>query len=180
MKRPNLRLLSFLTPMAMAASLAQAAPGSPPSTAPGPSAPYTDQLSKVQEYQGIGVDRHLSAFTGIVLDVSEHPIAGVEVQLFVDGQPTGSAKTDGSGIYQLQVTYDASSDATALLWFTPPPDHSLMQKELVLKESKASAANGLISRCVPRAAVLPGRQFRVYLFDPASRNKELSELDCLP
>src|SRR5262249_56544977 len=126
-----------------------------------PSAPFQDQLTKVQEFQSLGVDRHFSNFTGIVLDVAEHPVEGVEVKLFVDGQAMGTAKTDESGGYELQGPYDASADATALLWFTPPPDHSLMQKELVLKESKASAANGLISRCVPRAAVLPGRQFRV-------------------
>jgi len=180
MKRPNLRLLGFLTPMAMAASLAQAAPVSSPPPGTTPSAPYEDQLTKVQEYQSLGVDRHLSAISGIVLDVAERPIQGVEVKLFVDGQALGTARTDESGVYQLQVPYDGSADATALLWFTPPPDHSLMEKELVLKESKASAANGLISRCVPRAALVPGRQFRVYLFDPTSRNKELSELDCLP
>jgi len=178
MKRLNLRLLGFLTPMALAASLAQAAPGSSPPPGSTPQAPY-QQLSKIEEYQSLGIDRHLTTFTGIVLDVADHPIAGVEVKLFVDGQPLGATRTDGGGSYQLQVPYDASADVTVLLWFTAP-DHALMQKELVLKESKASLANGLISRCVPRAAVLPGRQFRVYLFDPASRTKELSEMDCLP
>jgi len=180
MKRPNLRLLSFLTPMAMAASLAQAAPGSSPPPGSSPQAPYTDQLSKIEEYQSLGVDHHFITFAGVVLDVADHPISGVEVKLFVDGQALGTARTDGSGEYQLQVPYDPSADVTVLLWFTAPPDRSLMQKELVLKESKASLANGIISRCIPRATVLPGRQFRVYLFDPASRNKELSELDCLP
>jgi len=179
MKRPNLRLLGFLTPMAMAASLAQAAPGSSPPPGSSPQAPYYDQLSKIEEYQSIGVDRHLTVFTGVVLDVADHPITGVEVKLFVDGQPLGATRTDGSGAYQLQAPYDPSADVTALLWFTAP-DHTLMQKELVLRESKASLANGIISRCIPRVTVLPGRQFRVYLFDPASRNKELSEMDCLP
>jgi len=77
MKRPNLRLLGFLTPMAMAASLAQAAPVSSPPPGTTPSAPYEDQLTKVQEYQSLGVDRHLSAISGIVLDVAERPIQGV-------------------------------------------------------------------------------------------------------
>lgn len=178
MKRPNLRLLGFLTPMALAATLAQAAPGNSPPPGSSPQAPYTDQ-SKIEEYQSLGIDRHLTAYTGVVLDVGDHPISGVEVKLFADGQPLGTTRTDGSGAYQLQVPLDVSADVTVLLWFTAP-DHALMQKELVLKESKASLANGLISRCVPRATVLPGRQFRVYLFDPTSRNKELSGLDCLP
>jgi hypothetical protein len=66
-----------------------------------------------------------------------------------------------------------------LLWFAAP-DHSLMTKEIVIHESRTSVQNGIISACVPRAPLRPGRQFRVYLFDPASRTKELSELDCLP
>src|SRR5262249_33213123 len=164
MKRPNLRLLGFLTPMALAASLAQANPpgSSPPPDSSPQITPYSDR-SKIEEYRSIGVDRQLTAFTGTVLDVAEHPIPGVEVKLFVDGQPIASTRTDGSGGYQLQAPYDPAADVTVLLWFTAP-DHALMQKELVLKESKASLENGLISRCVPRAAVLLGRQFRVYLF----------------
>jgi hypothetical protein len=55
-----------------------------------------------------------------------------------------------------------------------------MPKELVIQESRASLENGLISKCVPRATLSPGRQFRVYLFDSDSRNKELAESGCLP
>jgi hypothetical protein len=54
-----------------------------------------------------------------------------------------------------------------------------MPKEVVLRESKISREHNLISRCVPRTAYTPGRQFRIYLFDPANRNKELAELDCV-
>jgi hypothetical protein len=68
---------------------------------------------------------------------------------------------------------------TVLLWFETH-ERGLMAKELVIRESKASLANALISKCVPRAAFTPGRQFRVYMFDPTSRNKELAEADCLP
>ena len=82
-------------------------------------------------------------------------------------------------VYDLRAPYDPSSDATVLLWFSAP-DHSLMTKAIVIHESRVSVQNGIISACVPRAPLTPGRQFRVYLFDPASRTKELSELDCLP
>jgi hypothetical protein len=103
----------------------------------------------------------------------------VQVKVFSDGQELVSGTTDGSGVYDLRAPYDVSSDATVLLWFAAP-ERSLMTKEIVIHESRTSVANGLISRCIPRAPLTPGRQFRVYLFDPTSRNKELAELDCLP
>jgi hypothetical protein len=179
MMRLNLRLLGFLAPMALAASLAEASPPSSPPPGGSSESPTADPLARIEEYRSIGVDRRLSSFAGNVLDVNDNPISGVEVKLFVDGQPLGVARTDGSGHYEMQVPYDPSADVTALLWFTAP-ERSLMPKELVLRESKASQGNGLLSRCLPRATIVPGRQFRVYLFDPGSRNKELAEMGCLP
>lgn len=176
MMRPNLRLLPGLAFLLLGAGVAHAAPPVPSSSVPG-----TDPVqfqSPVQEFQSLGIDRRLASFTGTVLDVSDRPIPGVQVQLFVDGQVAGSGTTDGAGFYDIRVPYDSNADATVLLWYVAP-ERLLMPKEIVLKESKASAAAGLISRCVPRATVTPGRQFRVYLFDPESRNKELAELDCL-
>jgi hypothetical protein len=177
MMRPNLRLLPGLAFLLLGAGMAHAAP---PTTSPGGSGvDPTEFQSPIQEYQSLGIDRRLASFAGTVLDVSDRPISGVQVQLFVDGQVLGNTRTDGDGFYDIRTPYDANADATVLLWYVAP-ERSLMPKEIVLKESKASAAAGLISRCVPRATLTPGRQFRVYLFDPESRNKELAELDCLP
>ena len=86
--------------------------------------------------------------------------------------------TGSDGDYELRAPYDPSNDVTVLLWFVAP-DRTLMPKELVIQESRASLENGLISKCVPRATLSPGRQFRVYLFDSDSRNKELAESGCL-
>jgi hypothetical protein len=180
MMRPNLRLLACFAPFLLAAGLSQAAP---PNATPGnetnAGSPGARPSPKIQEYQSLGVDRRLGVFSGTVLDVGDHPIVGVQVKLFLDGQLAGEAVTDGSGLYNLRVPYDPATDATVLLWFVSP-DRSLMPKELVLRESTASRTNGLISPCVPRAELTPGRQFRVYLFDLQSRNKELAESDCLP
>lgn len=177
MMRPNLRLLGGLAFLLLAAGTAHAAP---PGVS-GSSSPSTDpnQYQRpLQEYQSLGLDRRLTSFAGTVLDVGDRPIPGVEVKLFVDGQLAGTAITDGSGFYDIRAAYDASADATTLLWYVAP-ERSLMPKEIVIQESRASVAAGLISRCVPRATLTPGRQFRVYLFDPESRNEELEELDCL-
>ena len=177
MMRPNLRLLALSSVFPLLSGLAWAAPPtSPPpgSSSESPSVP----TPRVEEFQSLGIDRRLTPFTGVVLDVNDHPINGVEVKLFIDGQLAGSTTTDPTGHYDMRVAYDAT-DVTVVLWFVTP-DHSLMPKMIVLQESRASIASGLISRCVPRATLTPGRQFRVYLFDPSSRNKELSELNCLP
>jgi len=180
MMRPNLRLVVFFAVFSFAPGLVLAAPpNTTPGNEPNAGSPANQPPTRVQEFQGLGIDRRAASFSGNVLDVSDHPIAGVEVKLFLDGQLAGASVTDGTGHYDLKSPFDAAADITVLLWFVAP-DHSLTPKELVIRESKASRDNGLISPCVPRADLLPGRQFRVYLFDPQSRNKELAELNCLP
>ena len=178
MMRPFLRFLGSVSLFLLATGPVQAAPPSgTTSSSSNESSP--NDTRRVQEYQSLGLDRRLTPFTGTVLDVNDHPISGVQVKVFYEGSVLVSGITDGNGVYDLRAPYDPSSDATVLLWFASA-DHSLMTKEIVIHESRSSVQNGIISRCVPRAPLTPGRQFRVYLFDPASRTKELSELDCLP
>jgi hypothetical protein len=179
MSRWNLRSLALAA--AGIALLASSLPalGAPPSgsgSSTDPRPPLDDRIQA--EFQSLGISRPVSLFEGTVLDINERPIPNVSVKLFVDGALTGSAYTDGSGIYRMRAIYDLDADNTALLWFIAP-ERSLMPKEVVLRESKTSQEHRLISRCVPRTAYTPGRQFRIYLFDPANRNKELSELDCV-
>jgi hypothetical protein len=178
MMRPNLTLVVIFTFFCFAPSFALAAP---PFTTPGnePNVGSPSSQPTPREFQGLGIDRRLTVFSGSVLDVNDRPVSGVQVKLFLDGQLAATAVTDGTGFYDIKAPYDASADITVLLWFVAP-DRSLAPKELVIRESKASRENGLISPCVPRANLLPGRQFRVYLFDSQSRNKELAELNCLP
>jgi hypothetical protein len=158
--------------------LAAPAAAAPPTGTNEPSSPLDNRSGAPPELQSLGISRPISIFQGTVLDINDRPVPNVAVQLFDDGELLGSAVTDGSGIYDLRAVYNVNDDTTSLLWFVAP-DRSFMPKELVLRESKASAEQHLISKCVPRTAYLAGRQFRVYLFDPANRNKELSELDCL-
>jgi hypothetical protein len=181
MVRANLRILAaFVASIALLASTALGA--APPSPVSGPGAdpsPPASPSKTIQEYQGLGVDRQLTLFVGVVLDVSDHPLNNVQVKLFVDGQMVGSALTEGSGYYEIKVPYDLHSDATTLIWYLAQ-DKALMPKEVVIRESKASQESALISKCVPRATLTPGRQFRVYLFDAANRNKDIAETNCLP
>lgn len=181
MSRWNLRSLALLAVGIVAlgpALTAQAAPpiGSGSSTEPRP--PFDERTGTGLDFQSLGVSRPVTAFEGQVLDINDRPVPNVQVKLFVDGNQVGTALTDERGTYDLRAIYDLNEDTTALLWFVAP-ERSLMPKEVVLRESKTSLTNQLISRCVPRTAYTPGRQFRIYLFDPANRNKELAELDCL-
>lgn len=180
MVRPNLRLLGLVALFLLVPCPSSAAPPvSTPGNESSAGSPAVAPDPKVNEYQSLGISRRLTLFSGTVLDVNDHPVPGAEVKLFVDGTPVGSAVTEGSGYYDLRAPYDPTADATVLLWFVAP-DHTLMPKMLVLQESRACKEQSIISSCVPRATVTPGHQFRVYLFDPQTRNKELSELDCLP
>ena len=181
MMRAILRVLVLSAIWVVPASTASAAAPTNNGSLPGPrSDSRPDRVNKsVEEYQGLGMDRQLAVFAGTVLDIAECPVEDVMVDLFVDGERTGSAVTDGAGAYEIKVPYDFRGDTTVLLWYVPQ-SRSLLPKELVIRESKASQENALISRCVPRAELLPGRQFRVYLFDSANRNKDLAELNCLP
>jgi hypothetical protein len=178
MMRAILRILVLSALCALAPAPARAA--APITGSPGPQSDRAPASRKtIQEYQGLGIDRHLATFAGTVLDISERPIDNVIVDLFIDGELAGTTITEGDGAYEIKVPYDTRSDTTVLLWFVPQ-SRSLQPKELVIRESRVSQENGLISRCVPRAALLPGHQFRVYLFDAANRNKDLAELNCLP
>jgi len=147
-----------------------------PGTLPGPQPPAS---KPIQEFQGLGVDRQLTQFAGVVLDVNDRPLNDVHVMLCVDGQLVASTTTEGGGYYDFRVPYDTHSDATTLIWYVSP-DKTLMPKEVVIRESRVSRDNTLISKCVPRATLTPGRQFRVYLFDAANRNKDIAETNCLP
>jgi hypothetical protein len=178
MNGPILRILAFLALATPAATSAWAAP--PPTSGGSPQSPTSESTAKSpSEFQSLGIDRRLTKVAGVVLDMSDRPVPGVDVTLFVDGGTVGSATTDPTGSYEFMAAYDASADVTAILWFVAA-ERSLVAKEIVLQESRTSRENTLISRCVPRATLTPGRQFRVYLFDAPNRNKELAELDCLP
>jgi hypothetical protein len=171
-------MLAFLALSGLTAIPAWGAP--PPTTGGSPESPTSESTARsAAEFQSLGIDRRLTKISGVVLDMNDHPVPSVEVKLFVDGTLLGSAATDGAGSYEFMAAYDASADVTAILWFVAA-ERSLVAKEIVLRESRACLEHGLISRCVPRATLTPGHQFRVYLFDAPNRNKELAELDCLP
>lgn len=177
MRGANLRTVLPLASLCLAAGLAMAAP--PPVTPTSDRPVQVPGVRRGEEPQTIGVDEHLTTFAGNVLDLNDKPVPGVRVDLFVDGERTGSAVTSSDGHYELQARYDYHADATVILWYVPP-DRMLLTKAVVLNESKASRENELISPCLPRATITPGHQFRVYLFDLPNRIKELSESNCLP
>jgi len=176
MRGANLTALRLAAGLFLAAGLAQAAPAPVTGT---PDQTGSSRPRRTQEIQSIGVDPLYTTFAGSVLDVNDKAIPGTEVDLFIDGDRTASTVTGPDGYYELKCRYDYRQDATVILWYIPA-NRSLLPKAVVLGESKQSVENQLISPCVARAKFTPGHQFRVYLFDPANRIKELEETNCLP
>jgi hypothetical protein len=174
----NLRFLAIFTAI-LSISLVPAPGRATPPTGTNPGSISTDQDRPVEETKTLGFDRRLASFAGTVYDVSNRPLGNVQVKLFMNGEVVGRAVTESNGSYDLRAPYDPAEDVTVLLWFVAA-DRTLMPKELVIQESRASVRNGIISKCVPRASLSPGHQFRIYLFDSDSRNKELAESGCLP
>lgn len=173
MRGANLRMVRTAAALCLVAGLAQAAPPpvGPPATPRG--------ARRTEEPKSIGIDPHRTTFAGEVLSVNDKPLAGVEVELFIDGERIAAATTSADGYYEIRAHYDYNEDKTVILWYTPP-ERTLLTKAVVLNESRASREYRLISPCVPRAKVTPGHQFKVYLFDPTNRIKELEEANCLP
>jgi hypothetical protein len=176
----NLRFLANFTALLSILLVPASGHATPPTGNTIPTAdPIGGQDRQVEEQKTLGFDRRLASFAGTVLDVNNRPLGNVQVKLFMNGEVVGRAVTESNGSYDLSAPYDPADDQTVLLWFVAA-DRTLMPKELVIQESKSSVRNGLISKCVPRASLSPGHQFRVYLFDSDSRNKELAESGCLP
>jgi len=173
MRGAILRALLYAAGLVLLSGPAGAAP--PPDV----TGPLRRDVRKSEEAQTIGIDPHRTTLAGIVMDVDDKPVAGVTVSLFVDGERLASAVTAADGYYELRAHFDYRADATSILWYLPS-DRALLAKAVVLGESRVSRENKLISPCVPRATVTLGHQFRVYLFDPADRSKELEEMRCLP
>jgi hypothetical protein len=178
MSRWNLRILAAFGLFFVLVPLAAAAPppGTTSNTEPRP--PFDARKWVRPDFQTLGVSRPVATFEGTVLDINDRAVSNVQVKLFVDGELIGGGVTDGTGSYDFTAFYDMAGEDTALLWFIAS-ERTLTPKALVLRESRRSQENRLISRCIPRAAYIQGQQFRVYLFDAANRNKELSELECL-
>jgi len=121
-------------------------------------------------------------------------VTGVAVVLFVAASRTLAGGAAREGVEALLVVAAAvavaflparwtaarSTDgiAGAAAGFFNPASKALVPQ--TVSAGGLQQANALISRCVPRAELIPGRQFRVYLFDSSNRNKDLAELNCLP
>ena len=103
MRGANLRTVLPLASLCLAAGLAMAAP--PPVTPTSDRPVQVPGVRRGEEPQTIGVDEHLTTFAGNVLDLNDKPVPGVRVDLFVDGERTGSAVTSSDGHYELQARY---------------------------------------------------------------------------
>ncbi|MBN1505038.1 MAG: carboxypeptidase regulatory-like domain-containing protein [Candidatus Eisenbacteria bacterium] len=119
-----------------------------------------------------------TSISGVLSDQYRKPLPGAQVKLFVDGLLVASVITDAGGFYGLKYPIDIGKDKTVVLWYVAPGTH-WVPKAVILRESKAAVAAGLMSPCIPRVEVKPFLEFNVQMVDVATRNKQLAQSRCL-
>jgi hypothetical protein len=136
------------------------------------------QTKQQQSHDFIRPIEGQTSISGLVSDQYKKPLTGAQVKLFVDGIMVASVIADAGGFYNLKYPIDIGKDKTIVLWYVAPTS-DWVSKAVVLKESKAALAAGLISPCIPRVDVKPFLEFNVQMVDVATRNKQLAQSGCL-
>jgi hypothetical protein len=137
-----------------------------------------EQVKQMPEPDFIRPVEGATSISGYVNDQYKTPMQGVKVKLFVDGLLVASVGTDAAGSYSLRYPVDVGKDKTVMLWYVAESPE-WVPKAVVLHESRASHAAGLISRCIPRVVVKSFLEFNVQMVDVATRNKQLAQTACL-
>jgi hypothetical protein len=151
-----------------------AAPEAPVDTTAAAGAPVDTTASVLTNFGANDVDIY-----GLVTDVNNNPMAGVNVALFVGGLEQQGAVTDTSGAFSMTQALDLAADETVVMWFTPPRGMGYVREIVVLKESKASAEGGHYGPCVTRAVLSPSTYIEVKILDQASNAKRIEDLGCM-
>ncbi len=167
-------LLVWLMPLILVLALSSAASAVPPTGGEVP----PEQSKAEQPPDFIRPVEGATSITGQVSDQNQNPMQGVKVKLFVDGLLVASATTDAAGSYALRYPIDVGKDKTVMLWYVADAAQ-WVPKSVVLHESRAAQAVGLISRCIPRVVVKPFLEFNVQMVDVATRNRQLAQSGCL-
>jgi|GEM_PF-2220230 len=137
-----------------------------------------EEKKRPEPPQFVRVIRGEISISGRVEDQNRDPLKDVAVKLFIDGVVVSSTKTDGVGAYSMKHAIDVGKDKTVMLWYVAPGTQ-WVSKAVVLHESKASIASGLISPCIPRVQVKPFLEFNVQMVDVATRNRQIAQSGCL-
>jgi len=137
-----------------------------------------EQTKRQQSQDFIHPIEGQTSISGVVSDQYRKPLPGAQVKLFVDGLTVASVITDAGGSYTLKYPIDIGKDKTVVLWYVAPGT-DWVSKAVILKESKAAIAAGLMSPCIPRVEVKPFLEFNVQMVDVATRNKQLAQSGCL-
>jgi hypothetical protein len=137
-----------------------------------------EQTKRQQSHDFIRPIEGQTSISGLVSDQYRKPLPGAQVKLFVDGLVVASVMTDAGGFYGLKYPIDIGKDKTVVLWYVAP-SAEWVSKAVILKESKAALAAGLMSPCIPRVEVKPFLEFNVQMVDVATRNKQLAQSGCL-
>jgi hypothetical protein len=88
---------------------------------------------------------------GTVRDDNGDGLPGVRAQVFLDGYPLVSTRSDSLGAYRLVFPWIATADSTVVVWWTAE-ETELVPAVAVLRESTAAHRLGLWDATMPRVA----------------------------
>ncbi len=88
---------------------------------------------------------------GTVRDENGDGLPGVRAQVFLDGYPLVSTRSDSLGAYRLVFPWIATADSTVVVWWTAE-ETKLVPAVAMLRESTAAQRLGLWDATIPRVA----------------------------
>jgi hypothetical protein len=88
---------------------------------------------------------------GTVRDGNGDGLPGIRVQVFLDGFPLASARSDSLGAYRVVFPWSAGADSSVVAWWTAE-ETDLVPAVVVLRESAAARRLGLWDAAIPRIA----------------------------
>ncbi len=98
-----------------------------------------------------GATTEPAVLRGTVRDGRGDRLPGVRVQLFLDGYPLATSRSDSLGDYRLEFPWAVAADSTVIAWWTAE-ETDLVPAVAILRESRAAQRLGLWDTTIPRVA----------------------------
>lgn len=99
---------------------------------------------------GAGLGKAVAAvLLGTVRDENGDGLPGVRAQVFLDGYPLVSTRSDSLGTYRLVFPWVVAADSTVVAWWTAE-ETRLVPAVAMLRESTAAQRSGLWDATIPR------------------------------
>lgn len=113
---------------------------------------------------------------GTVRDENGGGLSGVRAQVFLDGYPLVSTRSDSLGAYRLVFPWVLTADSTVVAWWTAEGSE-LVPAVAMLRESAASQRLGLWDASIPRVAAPAESVHDLVLYARGRAGRRTAETD---